>query len=284
MNNPPKSDAFHDLINTVPISLEEFAFFDLLNIKTQEQVGSALAQALQSGHVEPGTLVRGATVPEGEPSGRSYLSVPRCGVQVNAIDTQEGPQITSGAIYFTEGKQHRFALDSISLTPMREQAILHGCAGGIVDLNLYYPSYLAERHLHGPGSVHDILIYGMGHVLRRFAVETIEIPDPETGEATPVRTDKLASILPASRSEVAADYLVTGPVVRVANAPLPILGHHFRQIDMTCGLTGDNPDEPFNIRILVPDTVPDWDLPIAEGDTVEAIATLCARLWIANVD
>ncbi|MCA0423741.1 MAG: hypothetical protein LCH61_10510 [Proteobacteria bacterium] len=271
---------------------EQFDFFnmiELFGIKDRDAALQLVERATTQGGIHPGFGGRVTPAiqppPEGEPKGAliSDAFTMRSGLLTFIVEVDGRNTLDGASIYFSDGVQHRFQLDAISISENRSQGILHGTLNDTIAVSLYEPAFLSDRQWHGEDSDHDVVLYGVPYSIKIGTPPPIEVVDriKDDGSKMPLNFEGAAIFMPM-KDVPASLYSILGPVKRINPYELEVLAQKVWRVRVTIARIGDETDEDVDIDLFVPDTM--WGevgLP-KEGDMIQANIRLCSRLWIAN--
>ena len=289
MGNAPRGD-FGAIVTVDEDAFDVFNMFDAYGLKDRDEAIARVREAIDAGLIHPG--FGGPAVPEpqapppGEPEGvlLAYPNSLRSGILAAVVDV-EGKMLLEGAtVYFSDGVQHRFRLEGITLSKHRGMGILHGVVGEDLAVSVFEPSFLSDRQWHGEGSVHEVLLYGIPYRLEIGTPPPLEVPNRFTADGAATELlyfDEAAMILPVEDAPPGF-YGVLGPVKKVAAYPLEVLGRRVTEITMTVARLGEG-EVDVDIRLFAPDVLMGQGTVPQVGQQIQATIRLCARLWMANV-
>ena len=288
MRNKPKG-SFASIVTVEPDQFGFFNMIELFGIADRDAAIQLVEKATTAGSIHPGfgggVMPAIQKPPEGEPKGAliSYPNTMRSGLLTFIVEIDGRNTLDGASIYFSDGVQHRFKLEVISVSANRSQGILHGVLNDALPVSLYEPAFLSDRHWHGEGSDHDVVLYGLPYSIDIGTPPPIEVVDriKDDGSMMPLRFEGAAIFMPM-KDAPASLYSILGPVKRIKPYELDVLDQKVWQIRVTVARIGDETDEDVDIDLFVPDAMWTTGAPPKEGDMVQANIRLCSRLWMAN--
>lgn len=264
---------------------------DAFGLSDRDQIRKLVETAMQTGIVHPGfgggAIPAIQPPPPGEPDGGliAFPAMLRHGLACSIIEVEGRNTLDAVSIYFSEGVEHRFTLDSISLSQSRGQGILNGALNDEVAVCLYEPTFVSDRQWHGEGSVHKVVVYGIPHAMTVSVPPPVEVDGrPPGGPGAKIRPslEGAAMIMPLRRAP-RSYYSVRGPVKTTKPYDTEVLGQRVWRTRVTVARTGEYHEDDLDIDLFVPESILGQTGLPAEGDVVRAAIRLCCRIWIANV-
>ncbi|PYE86649.1 hypothetical protein [Phyllobacterium leguminum] len=272
-------------------AFEFFNMFDAFGIEDRDRALALVGEATKMGLLHPGFGGRAISEmqppPLGEPKGAllGHPNIFRSGIVVSLVNVNNQMTVDGASVYFSEGVQHRFALESITLSKNRGMGILHGTIADDVAISVFEPSFISDRQWHGEGSIHEIALYGVPYWLEIGTPPPIEVPDRFSGDGTETKLlyfNKAAMIL-ALKDAPPSFYSILGPVKAVRPYSLEVLGQRITEITVTVARVGEDYEKDVDIKLFVPDSIMSAGTIPDVGHQIQATIRLCSRLWIANV-
>jgi hypothetical protein len=288
MRNKPKG-SFASIVSVEPDEFDFLNMVELFGFEDQDAAIRLVEQATTQGGIHPGfgggVMPAIQKPPEGEPKGAlvAFPNMLRNGLFAFIIEVEGRNTLDGASVYFSEGVQHRFQLERISISQNRSQGILHGTLNDAISISVYEPAFLSDRQWHGEGSDHDVLLYGLPYMIEIGTPPPIEVVDriKDDGSMMPLRFEGAAIFMPM-KDAPASLYSILGPVKRIKPYDMEVLDRKVWQIRITVARIGDDTDEDVDIDLFVTDTMLNGREPPKEGDMVQANIRLCCRLWMAN--
>jgi hypothetical protein len=286
---PKPKGSFASIATLEPDVFDGLNMLEIFGYPELEDARRLLKHVVETGLVHPGfggpLLPEAQPAPEGEPEGWliCHPNMYRSGVMAFIVEVDGQPTLEGAAVYFSEGVQHRFKLEAISVSSNRSQGILHGVLDGWVQASVYEPAFLADRQWHGEGSDHDIALYALPFFIEVGAPSAIEVEDrlKNDGSMMKINLEGAAMMTPIEDAPPSY-YSICGPVKRIREYDLEVLGNKVWNVRVTVCRIGDDQQNDFDLDLFVPDAM--WaggSLP-GPGEMVQAQVRLCSRLWMAN--
>ncbi|HMT14039.1 MAG TPA: hypothetical protein PKE19_04740 [Aestuariivirga sp.] len=226
--------------------------------------------------------------PDGEPAARVMVSPGslRSGVALTITAIGGNDTVEGLSVYFSDGVEYRFMLDEITLSAARGMGVLHGSIADGVPISVLEPTFAMDRCWHGAGSVHQILLYAVAHAIDLAPMPDLPAPHLPSGASPHSGTfafaDDFTALFPAL--EGPANLCgIQGVIKEVKPYELPVLGQNVTSLRMTMAKELAMFGKPLDVMVFVSDGVLGTARPEV-GRQCYIEGSLCARLWLANVE
>lgn len=280
--------SFQKIVKVKPEQFESFNMVEIFGFTDMNSKMGLIERALSQAAVHPGfgsLLKMNDTPPDNEPVGSllCYPNTYRSGLLLFLIEIEGVKTIDGASIYFSDGVQHRFRIEKISVSRNRSQGILHGSLNNTIKISLYEPAFIADRQWHGEDSQHEVLIYGIPYYIEIGTPPPLEIIDhtKQDGSKVFLNFNNAAIIMPMDDAP-ASYYSIYGPIKKITPYELDVLVQKTWRIRVTIARIGEASDDDVDIDLFVPFSMFEKNIAPKEGDMIHANARMCTRLMLAN--